>query len=146
MKGWLRFAGVQLVMLIAAVLGVFLLIPFCLAQAWVADEKSIKDGRVIDRWKWRLLNLVYGNPEDGPSGLYAKVWLNGTTEGPYMPNANPMWRAYVWSAWRNSCNNLKYVFAWKGGPFFHWENAKHTFYFQAGFYASGAPVLSAGRI
>lgn len=26
------------------------------------------------------------------------------------------YRAWRWSAWRNSCDSLKYVFAWEQGP------------------------------
>lgn len=116
---WIYFALVQLVSLIAMVLGWIVLIPFCLAQAWTLDDKSIKDQRPIDRWTWRPLNAVYGNREDGPSGQTALIWVNGVLS-PYMPHAWAPWRAYCWSAWRNSCDNLKYVFAWKDGPFKQW--------------------------
>lgn len=113
---WFWFAIVQLISLVAMVLGWIALIPLCMAQEWVADAKSIKDGRLIDRWRWQPLNMILGNPEDGVSGIYALV--NGTE--PYMPTAWPPLRAYYWSALRNSCNNLKYVFAWKAGPYKEW--------------------------
>lgn len=116
---WVYFAFVQIVSLIAMVLGWLVLVPFCLAQAWTQGEKSIKDQRPIDCWRWRLLGLVYGNPEDGVSGQTALIWVDGILS-PYMPNAWAPWRAYCWSAWRNSCDNLKYVFAWKDGPFKQW--------------------------
>lgn len=96
-------------------LGWVVLIPFCVRKAWTADLKSIKDQRVIDRWNWKPLNWIWGNPEDGVSGQYALVW-DRTGQVPYMPGADPAWRAYCWSAWRNSANMLKYVFAWKNGP------------------------------
>lgn len=113
MKAWLWFALVQLVMLLATVVGWVVLIPFCLGRYWAIDPKpSIKDGlRAIDRWEWEPLNTVYGNPEDGVSGLWAL-----TSAGDYMPRAWPPLRAYCWSAWRNSADNLKYVFAWEQGP------------------------------
>lgn len=85
----------------------------------LADERSIKDKRAIDRWSWRPLNVLYGNPEDGVSGQYALIWVNSVLS-PYMPHASAAWRAYCWSAWRNSCDNLKYIFAWKAGPFAQW--------------------------
>ena len=148
MRGWLWFVIVQLILAIAMIWGWVFLIPFCLAQAWERAPSGLDPGpnvRWIDRWRWAPLNYVYGNPEDGVSGKSALIWLNGTTQGPYMPNAWSPWRAYLWSGWRNSCDNLKYVFQWKGGPFLHWENAAGTFYAQAGWASSGFPVLSGGR-
>jgi hypothetical protein len=141
--GWIYFAVVQIIALVAMVIGWFLLIPFCLAQSYGLST-SVNDGRLIDTWRYSWLQAVYGNPEDGVSGRTALIWLNGVTQGPYMPDAWAPWRAYCWSAWRNSADNLKYVFAWNGGPFYRWANSKY--FFQAGWNASGAPVLSAGRI
>lgn len=127
---WLKYAAIQGVQLLAAILGVFILLPFCWLEAWETDHdsnhyflgvrlsfrvRSIKDARVIDQWRCILFNLVYGNPEDGVSGQQALVWTNGVL-GPYMPNAPAWWRAYCWSAFRNSCDNLKYVFADPKGP------------------------------
>lgn len=144
MKAWAWFAVVQLVSLAATLLGLLLLIPFCLAQAWVETESTLWKGRVVDRWSWAPLNYLFGNPEDGVSGQRALVWLNGTTQGRYLPEASPAWRAYSWSALRNSSDNLKYVFAWKGGPFYRWTNSKY--FFQAGWNSSGFPVISAARL
>jgi len=85
---WVRFASAQLFQLEVTVVGWFLLIPFCLAQAWeMSPVLSIKDGsRRIDRWRWRWLGLAFDNPEDGVSGDQAQVWVNGELK-PYMPNA-----------------------------------------------------------
>lgn len=118
---WIRFAAAQLFQIEAAIVGVFLLIPFCLAQAWeMSPVPSIKDGsRQIDRWRWRWLGLIFDNPEDGVSGAQALVWVDGQLV-PYMPRAWAPWRAYCWSAWRNSANALKYRFAWDAGPFKQW--------------------------
>lgn len=108
---WLKFIAIQLVMLLATVVGWFLLIPFCLARAWVGPSTG-QFGRAVDAWSWHPLQLMYGNPEDGVSGLQALVWnKEGLARVPYMPNAWAPWRAYCWSAWRNSADNLKYVFA-----------------------------------
>lgn len=112
---WLWFILVQLIQIVASIIGWFVLVPFCLAKAWVVSGTSIKDGRAIDRWKFSALNTIYGNPEDGVSGIQAVVWPNGIP-GPYMAGANPAWRSYCWSALRNSCDNLKYVFSYKKGP------------------------------
>jgi len=141
MKAWLWFAIVQLVMLAATVLGWLLLIPFCLAQAWIADASSIKDGRPIDRWSWKPLNSIYGNMEDGVSGQTALIWVNGSLSY-YRPRAWAPWRAYLWSAWRNSADGLKYAFLWKNGPFCRKEWKR--WYIQLGWNTSGLPVLSAG--
>lgn len=143
MIGWIWFALVQILSLLAMVLGWIVLIPFCLAQAWTMDTISTKDGRLIDRWSWHPLNQIYDNVEDGVSGQTALVWINGSLTH-YMPNAWAPWRAYCWSAWRNSCDSLKYVFRWSNGPFHRWQ--KGTFYVQAGWNTSGLPVLSMGRI
>lgn len=122
---WLKFIAIQLVMLLATVVGWFLLIPFCLIQAWSdwdhTPDSSIpllaKDGRWIDQWSAPLLRPIYNNPEDGVSGKAALVWnKEGTAKVPYMPGAWAPWRAYCWSAWRNSADNLKYVFADPKGP------------------------------
>lgn len=120
---WILFALAQLGMLTATLLGYVLLIPFCLAQAWetspvpsIGQKAWIVRGPV-DRWSWGLLNYVYGNPEDGVSGQTALVWGSGTDAGrlvPYMPGANAAWRAYCWSAARNTAGGLKYVFQWRG--------------------------------
>lgn len=144
MRGWLWFAVVQTISLLAMIVGWFLLIPMCLLKAWVPIA-STEAGRQIDRWACSPLNIVYGNPEDGVSGQCALVWnATGNARVPFMPNAWVPWRAYVWSGWRNSADNLKYVFAWKGGPFYRLANTK--FFFQAGWNTSGFPVISAGRI
>lgn len=116
--GWVCWVTVQFIMGMFTVLGWFLLLPFCIARAWYLSpivQGSLKDGRQIDRWSWGLLNKVYGNPEDGVSGRFALIWRNGV-QVPYMPNAPAWWRAYCWSAWRNSCDSLKYRFAWWKGP------------------------------
>lgn len=111
---WAWFALVQLVSLLATVIGWFVLIPFCLAQAWTSEKP--------DQWNWKPLNSVYGNPEDGVSGKDALIWnTGGTAKVPYQPTAWAPWRAYCWSAWRNSADSLKFVFAWANGPLKQWQ-------------------------
>jgi hypothetical protein len=113
---WVRFAAAQVFQVEATVAGWFVLIPFCLFREWeMSPIPSIKDGRTIDQWTWGPANLVLGNPEDGVSGQTAVVFTTGAA-GPYMPGAWAPWRAYCWSALRNSCDSLKYFFALKGGP------------------------------
>ena len=119
--GWVWLAIVQLITMAFTVAGWVILIPFCLAQAWeTSPVKSIgwQTGRgPVDRWKWAPLNWVYGNPEDGVSGQTALIWGSGLMAGKlvgYMPGSWAPWRAYCWSALRNSADNLKYVFQWRG--------------------------------
>lgn len=116
---WLKFAAIQLVMLLATVAGWLILLPFCWAHAWRLGQMPVGSTRWVDVWSWDPLNRVYGNPEDGVSGMLALVWnKEGTARGEYMPSDDvpAWWRAYCWSAWRNSCDALKYVFADPKGP------------------------------
>lgn len=129
------FAAIQLISLVVTVVGWILLIPFCIAQAWVPTMAV--SGRQIDRWKFRPLNWVYGNVEDGVSGQHALIWT-ATGQVPYRPNAHPAVRAYLWSAWRNSADNLKYLFRWSKGPFLQ-------LHIKAGWNSSGLPVISVSR-
>lgn len=140
---WTWFALVQLICLIATIVGWILLIPFCLIEAWIADISSAKDGRPIDRWSWKPLNSIYGNREDGVSGQTALIWVNGSLSF-YRPRSWAPARAYLWSAWRNSANGLKYMFQWKGGPLCRKEWKR--WYVQFGWNTSGLPVLSAGSV
>jgi hypothetical protein len=116
--GWIWYVTAQLIMCFFMVMGWVLLIPFCLAHAWTLSSLSgsIKNGRAIDHWNAGWLRFIYDNPEDGVSGVQALI---GDATGKlvlYMPNAPVWWRAYCWSAWRNSCDALKYRFAWPNGP------------------------------
>jgi hypothetical protein len=86
-----------------------LLIPFCLARAWRPCTSTInpfgRAPREISEWKWAWLNTIYGNYEDGVSGAEALIW-NGPARVLYRPTTWAPWRAYCWSAWRNSTNQL----------------------------------------
>ena len=140
---WLRFAWVQFIMLAAAVRGFVVLIIPCVFRQWEDTTQSYipewqqKAGlppKTIKRWRWKWLNVIYGNDEDGVVG---PQWYNPT---------GSRWGAYMWSAWRNSTDNLKYVFEQKGGPWYEWKSANGKWYFQAGWNSSGLPVISAGRV
>lgn len=113
--GWIYFAISQIVSGIFTLLGFVILLPFCITNAWEpSPTPSINDGRIIDEWTWKPLNYIYGNPEDGVSGQKALIWTSGTTRGEYLPKASAWWRAYSWSALRNSTGGLKYIFQWRG--------------------------------
>lgn len=132
MNVWVRFALVQIVMFVFWVVGIVALIAPCVCKAWeTSPVPSIKDGkRIIDRWSWAWVRwLGLSNPEDGDSGQMALV--HG--DQPYMPpgawreRVKPLWlkstlnylldvwRAYWWSAWRNSADGWKYRFAYEQG-------------------------------
>jgi hypothetical protein len=143
--GWCYFAAVQVVALDAAIIGWLLLIAPCAMRAWTPVEQIYQADwqrelglpkKTIEIWSWAWLNRVWGNDEDG-----VVTGLCGNVE--YNPEAS-RWGAYLWSAWRNSANNLRFVFRWKGGPFYRWENSAHTKYFQLGWYPNGFPVISGG--
>lgn len=76
-------------------------------KVWAAPFENL-NGREIDSWDWNWLNTWFGNPEDGVSGMTALVWdLDKLV--PYNPSGS-RWKAYCWSAWRNSVDALKYKF------------------------------------
>jgi hypothetical protein len=133
---WAWFAMVQLIALLVTVLGWVLLIPFAALRLWTMRESRYFPGRQIAVWRGGWLMWPFGNEEDGVTG--AEFYRARFKDDRLC--------AYLWSAWRNSANNLRFVFRWQGGPFWRWENAKHTFYVQCGFYPNGYPVLSAGRM
>lgn len=91
------------------VVGYFLLIPFCFLRAWKPCMSTLnpfgRAPRPITQWKWAWLNTIYGNREDGVSGLEALIWVNGERVL-YRPNSWAPLRAWLWSAWRNSTNEL----------------------------------------
>lgn len=96
------------------VVGYGLLIPFCLLKAWKPCQSTInpfgRPPRPISEWKWAWLNKVYGNYEDGVSGTEALIWVaypdNSYARVLYRPNTWSPLRAWLWSAWRNSTNQL----------------------------------------
>lgn len=124
---WLNFIGFQFLAGLVMVLGWFILVPLCAFKVWTYDLAR-------DKYHFPRLFYIWDNDEDG----VCPHWYN--------PQAT-RWRAYLWTAWRNSANNLRWKFADKTGPFFRWENKAKTWYFQAGYGKNtGWPVLSAGKI
>lgn len=113
-------AASQLKQALYMALGFFILIWPCYRRAWVPTTSTINlDGRaprMISKWKSEWLNSKYGNREDGVSAEEALIWAQGeSTYGKadkvlvrvyYRPNTHPALRAWLWSAWRNSVNEL----------------------------------------
>ncbi len=136
--GWVWFVIVQLIAFAFFLVGIVVLLPLAFARAWVDRPSRYFPNRTVTAWVGGWLTFPWGNEEDGVTGadFYQKRF-----------KPSHLWLcAYLWSAWRNSANNLRFVFRWVGGPFFRWENTQRTFYMQAGFYPNGFPVLSAGRM
>ena len=120
----LRFVGIQAVAVPMMVIGWVILAPVC-ATRWYQQNT---DGKFhFNRMLW-----IFDNDEDG----VMPHWYNPTASA---------WRAYLWSAWRNSVNNLRFLCEWKGGPLYRIE--KSGWYYQHGFRTdTGWPVWSAGKL
>lgn len=129
--GWLWFLAIQGIALALFPVGVVLVALLAAAQAW-KHTRSWYNGAFIESWYGGRLTWLFGNDEDGVLGPAA-----------YNPYAS-RWRTFVWSALRNPTNNLRFLVAWKGGPWF--QKRWNGLYVQAGFRPdTGWPVLSAGR-
>lgn len=127
--GWRYFKAQLVSVFIATPAGWVVLILPCLLHAWsrmvlVRSLKPLPGRESVDFWTWGCLGWA-SNPEDGVSGKQALL-NDGEHYTPYMPC--PSWitwrwavwlwdslRAYFWSAWRNSADELKYVYAWPEG-------------------------------
>jgi hypothetical protein len=134
MKGWLYFVWFLVVDIVVMVIGWVLLAPFSLFKLWTVKYNFEFPGRPLPQWRGGKLMFVWGNLEDGVVGSVR-----------YQERIpNKILSSYLWSAWRNSANNLRFVFRWVGGPFYRKE--WRQWYFQCGWYDNGFPVISAGRI
>lgn len=134
--GWLYFLGIQALALALFPVGVVVCAALTTLGATAMEMSTVVPGRLIETWRGGWLTYLFANDEDG-------VW------GPpaYNPTAS-RWLTFKWSALRNPVNNLRFLTAWKGGPWFqtHWNMALRCWYFQVGFRPdNGWPVLSAGR-
>lgn len=60
-----------------------------------------------EQWRWRWMQSIYGNNEDGIDGLLVPGknvnWTAATAKW------SAFRRRWVWSAWRNSVNNIRYT-------------------------------------
>lgn len=90
--------------------GVILLPIICLLRLWEPSVSTVnpfgRAARPIDKWRWQWVQRVYGNFEDGVSGAFALIWVNGERVL-YMPNAWAPWRALCWN-FRNPIHNLNH--------------------------------------
>lgn len=86
------------------VIGVPLLFVLAKRHAWEPRRSrffAYEDGspRLLAQWRSRVVWLIYGNDEDGIAGPRS-----------FMQGAQIWKRAFVWSAWRNPVNNLRFVY------------------------------------
>lgn len=135
MKSWLGFWVVQFIMLAVGVAGLLPVAIACALKAWEpefstqwAPDAPVK-AHSIRVWSWGWMNYLWGNPEDGVAPTGGR------------------WNAFVWSALRNYSDNLKYVYAEPGGPFYakNFTVFGRPFYVMAGFRnAAGLPTCSIG--
>lgn len=133
---WAYFVLTQLVSAALMVIGWVILLPLAAFRCWTVRESLKFPGRQIAVWRGGVATWLWGNEEDGVIG-------NAAHQAAFPDDRIG---AYLWSAWRNPVNNLRFVVKWIGGPFYRWENATKTWYFQCGWYPNGYPVFSAGRI
>lgn len=127
------FWALQTVSLAATIVGWFLLLPLSAFKLW-HTAPSLHFPRSVTVWNGGYLTWIWGNEEDG---------VLPDARNNYMTWAPDWLRAYVWSAWRNSANNLRFVCTHVGGPWL--QVRRWGWYFQAGFRPdTGWPVLSAG--
>jgi hypothetical protein len=111
MKAWLYYAACQVASLALSIVGVPILAYACYYRDWTYSPNvdSIKPlpGRAkVDTWDSPWMRPVWGNPEDGVSGVYAygPDWV-----GPYNDLPPSRWTAFWWAAVRNRCNGFDYI-------------------------------------
>lgn len=98
---WPIYIAVDLAL---TVIGMVILLPMSLGRAWVFRPSKVWPGsRIVDAWRGGWLTWIWGNEEDGVAG--ADWYIREKALAGWA-----VWRiAYVWSAWRNSANNLRFV-------------------------------------
>ena len=125
------FALIQVASLVLTLVGV----PLCAVLAYGKFYTSSvnRDTHNFPKWAW-----LWDNEEDGVCpAWYAHdhTWSLSRS-------------VFVWSAFRNPCNNLRFVpgVSLKGRPLWRreWTMLGKPYYVQAGWNESGYPVLSGG--
>lgn len=128
----LRFVLIQFASLVLSIMG----IPICAVLAWGGVAKQGEGGL----YHWPRAFWIWDDAEDGTCPTWYRV------ANPGRSNELNEW---IWTALRNPCNNLRYVrgVSRVGWPLWRrtWGAQPGGWYFQAGWNASGYPVLSGGR-
>lgn len=96
--GWLYWLAYQLLALQLTAFGIVIVGVLAYFRAWRTRESRLPAfrGRTVTAWRFEPLTTLFGNDEDGVTG---PDW--------YLPDADPRWRAFVWSALRNSANGMR---------------------------------------
>lgn len=138
------FIFIQVVALILAITG----LPVCAYLAYVYGRRRM--------WRARATaGADGGTPGNWHFPAWAWVWSNDVdgVDPSWYTNANPTWsaskRIFRWTALRNPVNNFRFVrgVSKVGRPLWRktWGAKPGGYYVQAGWNASGFPVLSLGR-
>lgn len=159
MRYVLLFAVIQLVSLVLLIIGIPVCAGLAYTKSWSFDIRAQKVGGWSPSWAW-----LWSNEEDGVFAHWYEV---------AHPKWSPQRLAFMWTALRNPCNNLRYVpgVSKVGRPLWRkeWSMKAPTittwllplprfklpipyglalvlkrYYAQAGWNHSGFPVLSAG--
>lgn len=131
MKYLLLFVAIQLTSVVLTIVG----IPVCAVLAYGNFAKADATGKY--HWPWAF--WVFDNEEDGTCPTwYRKVH----------PERSDATNEFIWTAFRNSVNNLRYVkyVSAPGRPLWirNWQFKGKAYYAKAGWLSNGYPVLSAG--
>jgi hypothetical protein len=101
--GWLYWSVWQLLSLLVSAVGVVILLPLAYFQLWeTRPGKSVMFGTApVVAWRGGWLTLLWSNEEDGVTGAdwYRKIHAN----------RKPWLNAYLWSAWRNAANGMRWL-------------------------------------
>jgi len=137
--GWLYFAAFQITAFaLALFVGSWFILFLALVRCYDVRESDYYPGRQILVWRGSWITWPFGNEEDGIDGLRGgspdQFWWRDRTAG------WPHWkRIWVWSARRNSVNNLRFLVKWAGGPIKEWTIRGHLY--RIGWNTNGFPVL-----
>lgn len=116
---WAWFALCELFGLVVLFpLGWFVVGAASFFRAWkfpyATSIKELPNRSLIDGWSWPI-NAIYGNPEDGVSGVDAY----GSWMGSYNPTGSA-WKAFMWSGLRNWAAGYNYLtWPWVSVPPFY---------------------------
>jgi hypothetical protein len=124
------FIAIQVASLLLMIAG----IPICAVLAY--GKFARWDGK---QWHWPAWAWIWDNEEDGDTATwYSQQHANWSLAH----------REFIWTALRNSVNNLRYVryVSGKGRPLWlrNWQMRGKTYYAKAGWSSAGFPVMSAG--
>jgi len=100
---WLAWAIWQLTSSALGLIGYLIIAVCAFGKLWYQRQgrNPAYPGRTLWEWKGGWLTYPFCNEEDG---VIPPAEVNGS---PYWAGWPQGWRAFWWSAWRNSVNNLR---------------------------------------